>query len=114
MIRDMIHEFAKSEIEPCAQAYNDRSEYPEAIIKKLGELGLFGMMVPEHFGGSAAGAVSYSLALQEIAYSCASVAVTLSVTNLTTEPIMKDRSGKIRGNGSTSRPQSRRAPPRRA
>lgn len=88
MIRDMIHEFAKSEIEPFAQAYNDRSEYPEAIIKKLGELGLFGMMVPEHFGGSAAGAVSYSMALQEIAYSCASVAVTLSVTNLTTEPIM--------------------------
>jgi alkylation response protein AidB-like acyl-CoA dehydrogenase len=88
MIRDMIHEFAKSEIEPIAQAYNDRSEYPEAIIKKLGELGLFGMMVPEHLGGSAAGAVSYSLALQEIAYSCASVAVTLSVTNLTTEPIM--------------------------
>ena len=46
------------------------------------------MMVPERYGGSAAGAVSYSLALQEIAYSCASVAVTLSVTNLSTEPIM--------------------------
>ncbi len=88
MIRDMIREFAKSEIEPFAQSYNERSEYPKEIIKKLGELGLFGMMVPEHYGGSAAGAVSYSLALQEIAYSCASVAVTLSVTNLTTEPIM--------------------------
>jgi len=88
MIRDMMHEFAKSEIEPFAQEYNERNEYPAAIIKKLGKLGLFGMMVPERFGGSAAGAVSYSLALQEIAYSCASVAVTLSVTNLTTEPIM--------------------------
>jgi alkylation response protein AidB-like acyl-CoA dehydrogenase len=88
MIRDMIHEFVRSEIEPAAQEYNEQGEYPEAIIKKLGELGLFGMMVPERYGGSAAGAVSYSLALQEIAYSCASVAVTLSVTNLTTDPIM--------------------------
>ncbi len=88
MIRDMIREFARSEIEPIAQDYNERGEYPGAIIKKLGGLGLFGMMVPEQYGGSGAGAVSYSLALQEIAYSCASVAVTLSVTNLVTGPIL--------------------------
>ncbi|TFH42008.1 MAG: acyl-CoA dehydrogenase, partial [Chrysiogenales bacterium] len=67
---------------------NEQGKYPEEIIRKLGGLGLFGMMVPEVYGGSGAGAVSYSLALQEIAYSCASVAVTLSVTNLTTEPLM--------------------------
>ncbi len=89
MIRDMIRDFTRSEIEPYAQEYNNRGEYPEKIIHKLGELGLFGMMVPESYGGSAAGAVSYSLALQEIAFSCASVAVTLSVTNLSTEPILK-------------------------
>src|SRR4030042_5020170 len=88
MIRDMIREFARSEIEPVAQEYNERGEDPKEISSRLGRLGLFGMMVPESYGGSAAGAVSYSLALQEIAYSCASVAVTLSVTNLTTEPIM--------------------------
>ena len=97
MIRDMMREFARSEIEPYAQEYNNRGEYPEGIIKKLGELGLFGMMVPERYGGSAAGAVSYSLALQEVAFSCASVAVTLSVTltvcdgnpglNTVTEPV---------------------------
>jgi alkylation response protein AidB-like acyl-CoA dehydrogenase len=45
-------------------------------------------MVPEKYGGSGAGAVSYTLALQEIAYSCASIAITLSVTNLVTEPIL--------------------------
>ncbi len=88
IIKEMIHDFARSEIEPVAQEYNERGEFPAAIIKKLGALGLFGMMIPERFGGSAAGAVSYSLALQEIAYSCASVAVTLSVTNLTAEPIL--------------------------
>ncbi len=89
MIRDMMREFARSEIEPYAHEYNIRGEYPAGIIKKLGALGLFGMMVPERYGGSAAGAVSYSLALQEVAFSCASVAVTLSVTNLATEPILK-------------------------
>ncbi len=89
MIRDMMREFARSEIEPYAQEYNTRGEYPAGIIKKLGALGLFGMMVPERYGGSAAGAVSYSLALQEVAFSCASVAVTLSVTNLATEPILR-------------------------
>ncbi len=88
MIRDMIHEFARSEIEPFAQEYNLKGEYPAEIIQRLGSLGLFGMMVPGRYGGSEAGAVSYSLALQELAYSCASVAVTLSVTNLVTEPIL--------------------------
>ena len=89
MIRDMVHEFAHGEIEPYAQEYNTRGEYPAEIIKKLGSLGLFGMMVPEAYGGAAAGAVSYSLALQEIAWACASVAVTLSVTNLCAEPILQ-------------------------
>jgi butyryl-CoA dehydrogenase len=88
MIRAMVHEFARSEIEPIAQEYNSKGEFPAEIIEKLGGLGLFGMMVPERYGGSEAGAVSYSLALQELAYSCASVAVTLSVTNLTAEPLL--------------------------
>ncbi len=89
MIKEMIRQFARSHIEPFAQEYNLKGEFPSEIIKELAGLGLFGMMIPERYGGSDAGAVSYSLALQEIAFSCASVAVTLSVTNLTTEPIMK-------------------------
>ncbi len=88
MVRDMVREFARSEIEPRAQEYNERGEYPADLIAQLGALGLFGMMVPEAYGGSAAGAVSYSLALQEIAFACASIAVTLSVTNLVTEPMI--------------------------
>jgi len=88
MVRDMVRDFARSEIEPRAQVYNESGEYPADLVGKLGELGLFGMMVPEEYGGAAAGAVSYSLALQEIAWSCASLAVTLSVTNLVTEPML--------------------------
>jgi alkylation response protein AidB-like acyl-CoA dehydrogenase len=47
------------------------------------------MMIPTQYNGAGAGAVSYSLALQEIAYSCASTAVTMSVTNLSSDPILK-------------------------
>jgi len=59
------------------------------VVKKMGELGMLGMMVPDEYGGAGAGAVSYCLALQEIAYSCASTAVTMSVANLSTEPLLK-------------------------
>ena len=55
----------------------------------MGGLGLMGMMIPVEYGGAGAGAVSYSLALQEIAYACASTAVTMSVTNLSSDPILK-------------------------
>jgi alkylation response protein AidB-like acyl-CoA dehydrogenase len=47
------------------------------------------MMVPAEYGGAGVGAVSYSLALQEIAYACASTAVTMSVTNLSQDPLFK-------------------------
>jgi alkylation response protein AidB-like acyl-CoA dehydrogenase len=59
------------------------------VVKKMGQLGLLGMMVPVEYGGVGASAVSYCLALQEIAYSCASTAVTMSVANLSTEPLLK-------------------------
>ena len=55
----------------------------------MGQLGLLGMMVPVEYGGVGASAVSYCLALQEIAYLCASTAVTMSVANLSTEPLLK-------------------------
>lgn len=88
MIQMMAREFARREIEPQA-AENDRTgRFPKEIVAKMGELGLMGMMVPAAYGGAEVGAVSYSVALQEIAYACASTAVTMSVTNLTCEPIL--------------------------
>ena len=98
MVRLMARDFARRELEPLA-ARRDREEiFPADVVKKMGELGLLGMMVPAEYGGAAAGAVSYCLALQEIAYSCASTAVTMSVANLSTEPLLKfgDEPQKIR------------------
>jgi alkylation response protein AidB-like acyl-CoA dehydrogenase len=56
-------------------------EFPADNLKKLGELGLMGMMIPPEYGGSGADTVSYVLALAEVAYACASTAVVMSVHN---------------------------------
>jgi butyryl-CoA dehydrogenase len=89
MIRLMARDFAKKELEPMAAEWDRQGIFPIDAIKKMGELGLLGMMVPPELGGSGAGAVAYSLALQEIAYACASSAVTMSVANLSTDPLLK-------------------------
>jgi len=88
MVRLMAGDFAKKELEPYARERDKNEIFPTEVIRKMGELGLMGMMVPPEYGGSGAGTVSYSLALQEIAYACASTAVTMSVANLSTEPLL--------------------------
>lgn len=85
----MAGDFAKKELEPMAAEWDKQGVFPMKAVKKMGELGLLGMMVPQSLGGSGAGTVAYSLALQEIAYACASTAVTMSVANLSSEPLLK-------------------------
>lgn len=85
----MAGDFAKRELEPKAASWDKQGVFPMDAVNKMGELGLLGMMVPPEWGGSGAGAVAYSLALKEIAYSCASSAVSMSVANLSTEPLLK-------------------------
>jgi butyryl-CoA dehydrogenase len=89
MVRLMARDFAGKELEPLAALRDKQEIFPMDVVKKMGGLGLLGMMVPDEYGGAGAGAVSYCLALQEIAYSCASTAVTMSVANLSTEPLLK-------------------------
>ena len=89
MVRLMAKDFARKELEPAAAKRDKEEIFPMDVVKKMGQLGLLGMMVPAQYGGVGAGAVSYCLALQEIAYSCASTAVTMSVANLSTEPLLK-------------------------
>ncbi len=89
MIRLMARDFARKELEPFAAQWDKSEHFPLEAVRKMGQLGLLGMLVPFEYGGTAAGAVSYSLALQEIAYACASTAVTMSVTTLSQDPILK-------------------------
>ena len=81
MIQVMVRDFAREVILPTAAERDASGEFPAENLKKMGELGLLGMNVPAEYGGAGVDTVSYSLALQEIAYACASTAVVMSVHN---------------------------------
>jgi alkylation response protein AidB-like acyl-CoA dehydrogenase len=87
MVSDAARDFATRVILPVAAEIDKKEIFPRAIRKGLAELGLMAVNVPEELGGSAAGAVAYALAMQEIARACASTAVTMAVTNMVGEVI---------------------------
>jgi butyryl-CoA dehydrogenase len=81
MIQTMVRDFSREVIAPTAAERDKTKEFPGDNLKQLGELGFMGMMVPPEYNGSGADTVSYVLALSEVAYSCASTAVVMSVHN---------------------------------
>lgn len=81
MIQNMVREFSRKVIAATASERDKTKEFPAENFKQMGELGLMGMMIPEEYGGESADAISYVLALSEIAYSCASTSVVMSVQN---------------------------------
>jgi len=81
MIQSMVREFSKGVIAVTAMERDRTKEFPIENLKKMGELGLMGMMVPPEYSGSGSDTIGYVLALSEIAYSCASTAVVMSVHN---------------------------------
>ncbi|NWF90735.1 MAG: acyl-CoA dehydrogenase [Ignavibacteriaceae bacterium] len=81
MIRQTAKEFAESEIAPSAIQRDIDAVFPTEIVKKLGELGFLGMMVPPEYGGAGLDTISYVLAMIEISKVDASVGVIMSVNN---------------------------------
>ena len=80
-IRDAARDFALSEIAPGAAARDASGEFPKDLFQQLGEMGFLGMTVPEAYGGAGVDFLSYILALEQVAYADASVAVAMSVNN---------------------------------
>ncbi|MDX2439325.1 MAG: acyl-CoA dehydrogenase [Desulfobacterales bacterium] len=90
MIQTMVRDFSREVIAPTAAERDKTKEFPGDNLKQLGELGFMGMMVPPEYNGSGADTISYVLALSEVAYSCASTAVVMSVHNsIVCESILK-------------------------
>jgi alkylation response protein AidB-like acyl-CoA dehydrogenase len=81
MIQQSAREFAEAEIAPTAVERDKNAEFPEEIVKKLGELGFLGMMVAPEYDGAGFDTVSYVLAMIEISKVDASVGVIMSVNN---------------------------------
>jgi len=80
-IRDSVREFAEKEIAPGVAEREKNERFPSEILSRLAEMGILGMMVPESYGGAGTDALSYVLAIEELARVCPSTAVIVSVNN---------------------------------
>jgi butyryl-CoA dehydrogenase len=88
-VRDMVREFARSEIAPIARHYDATSEFPWPTVKKMAGLGLLGVPWPEALGGSGMDYLSYIITVHELARVDASHSLTVSAhTTLGTSPIV--------------------------
>ena len=90
MTRKMVREFAERELRPDAMKWDEAQEYPLDWIKKLGELGLLGVFVPEKYGGAGLDAVSYAITIEELSWGDASAGVLAAVNNgLACDPTLR-------------------------
>ncbi|ASS73797.1 acyl-CoA dehydrogenase [Tumebacillus algifaecis] len=88
-LQQMVRDFAQNEIAPLAAELDASDEFPIELIRKMGELGLLGIPIPEEYDGVGADFTSYMLAIEEISYASASVGVILAVhTSVGTMPIL--------------------------
>jgi alkylation response protein AidB-like acyl-CoA dehydrogenase len=90
MLQEMVREFAETEIAPFVPMMDEEDRFPREIVRKMGELGLMGIPIPEEWGGAGADYISYILALEEISRVSATVGVILAVhTSVGTMPILQ-------------------------
>lgn len=81
LIRQTVRDFAEREIKPIAQKLDEEETFSTDITKKMGELGLFGMYLPEKYGGQGLDNLSYIIAVEELARVDGSQAATLAAHN---------------------------------
>jgi alkylation response protein AidB-like acyl-CoA dehydrogenase len=89
-IRQLAREFAENELRPRTAMWDREQAFHSEVMPLLGELGFFGILLPEEYDGLDLGMLSYLVALEQIAWGDASVAITISVHNsLPTQMILK-------------------------
>lgn len=81
MIRQSVRDFAESVIKPVAQGLDEKEQFSSELTIKMGELGLFGIVVPEKFGGQGMDVLSYIIAVEELARIDGSQAATIAAHN---------------------------------
>jgi len=81
MIQELARDFATEVLAPAAPIIDQTEEYPFENCRKMGELGLMGIEVPEEYGGTGADTISYVVALEEVSKACAATGTIMSVNN---------------------------------
>jgi len=81
LIRETVRQFMETEVRPLVKELEREEKFPLEIIKKLGEMGCCGMLVPEEWGGPGLDTVSYVLMIEEVARVYTAMSTALGVTN---------------------------------
>lgn len=90
MFQEMVRGFAEKEVAPRAAEVDEEARFPAETIRKMGELGLMAVAVPEAYGGAGADTICYAIAVEEISRACASTGIIMSINNsLVCDPILK-------------------------
>src|SRR3984957_12748710 len=79
LVRDSVRSYVKKEISPFIEEYAQKAEFPQHIVRQLGELGCFGPTIPEEYGGGGLDYISYGLMMQELERGDSGVRSTASV-----------------------------------
>ena len=89
LVQETARKYAQETLAPVAAQLDREARFPAEQLRDLAELGMMGVNVPEELGGAGAGAVSYVLAMMEVAAVDCALAVTMAVTNMVAETIVK-------------------------
>jgi butyryl-CoA dehydrogenase len=90
MIQQVARDFAEKEVRPIAEAIDREARFPAETVRRMGELGLMGIAIPEAWDGSGGDTVGYAVALEEVSRGCASHGAIMSVNNsLYCDPVAK-------------------------
>jgi len=88
MVRDLARKIAEEKIKPVAAKYDQSEEYPWDMIKIIADAGLFGLFIPEEFGGMGTNVLNLCIATEELSRACAGIAVCYAASALGTFPIL--------------------------
>jgi alkylation response protein AidB-like acyl-CoA dehydrogenase len=81
LLRQSVREFAETEVAPVALEHDEKQEFPHEIVKKAGELGYYGVIFPEQYGGAGLGYVEYVIVVEELSRMDGSVGISVAAHN---------------------------------
>ncbi|MDI6758884.1 MAG: acyl-CoA dehydrogenase family protein [Candidatus Omnitrophota bacterium] len=88
MVKELAHKIAEEKIRPVAAKYDQSEEYPWDIIKVIADAGLFGLFIPEEYGGLNPNVLGLCIATEELSRACGGIAVCYAASALGTFPIV--------------------------
>ncbi len=90
MLQDSVRTFVESEVKPLAIQIDETHSIPPQLVKQISDMGLFGVCIPEEYGGAGMDTLSYAIVVEEVSKACGSTGVVISAhTSLACEPIYR-------------------------